>query len=107
MVSPLKLAAGVKFSVPSALIVTVPFGLEAAVTLSGSPSGSLSLPSTLMPVAAVSSLTVTAGAAWVPSSTASGASLTAVTSLMCTVATDETAPALSVTVKVTALTGPL
>ena len=91
----MKLAAGVKFSVPSGLIVTVPFGLEAAVTVSGSLSGSLSLPSTLMLFTAVSSFVVTAGASAVPLSTASGASFTGVTAIVAA-ADAETFPARSV-----------
>ena len=59
-----------KSRLPSGLIVTVPSGLLALVTVSGSPSASVSLPSTLMPVSGVSSL-VESG----PSSTAIGASL--------------------------------
>ena len=100
---PLTPDAGVKLMVPSGFTLTVPSaGLTVApVTLSGSPSGSLSLPSTLMLLTGVSYGVLAL------SGLATGASLTAVTSLMCTVATDETAPALSVTVKVTALTGPL
>ena len=54
VVAPMKPGAGVKLSVPSVLIVTVPFGLLAVVTVSGSPSTSVSLARTLMPSSTVS-----------------------------------------------------
>src|SRR5574343_897624 len=72
VVGPLKLAAGVKFSVPSGLMLTVPLGLLAAVTVSWSPSMSLSLLSTLMLFRAVSSLVLQG-----PSFTGSGLSFVA------------------------------
>ena len=45
---PVKFDVGVKLIVPSELIVTDPSGLDAAVTVNGSPSTSLSLPKTLV-----------------------------------------------------------
>ena len=74
VVGPLKSAFGVKSRLPSGLIVTVPSGLVADVTVSGSPSASVSLPSTSMPVSGVSS-SVESG----PSSTASGSVLVELT----------------------------
>ena len=72
----MKPAAGVKLSVPSALIVTVPSALVAFVTVSGSPSGSLSLPRTLMLLSVSPARVVYAGAATLPSSVAIGDWLT-------------------------------
>ena len=67
---PLKFVFGVYFNVPSGLITTAPFTALAVVTVSGSPSGSLSLPSTLMLAIGVSSvveavLSVATGAGFV------------------------------------------
>ena len=45
---PLKLAFGVYVTVPSGLMATMPLGAVALVTVSGSPSGSLSFASTEM-----------------------------------------------------------
>ena len=88
---------------PSGLTVTVPCaGLTLApLTLSTSPSGSLSLPSTLMLAIGVSKGVLAL------SGPATGASLTGVTLLMVTLAAEELAPALSVTMKLTGSTGPL
>src|SRR4051812_15331952 len=71
---PLKNAAELNVSVPSGLIATVPCaaGTVAAITVSGSPSGSLSLARTLM-MRGVPSV------ALVASFTAIGASFTGVT----------------------------
>ncbi|TYC51579.1 hypothetical protein ETQ85_24215 [Zoogloea oleivorans] len=71
---PLTLGAGVKVSVPSGLMVTVPLvgSTLAELTVRGSPSGSLSLPSTVK-VTGVSSGVL------LVSAMATGASLTAAT----------------------------
>ena len=55
VVGPLKFGLGVKVIVPSGLIVTVPFGELALVTVIKSPSGSLSFAKTAM-LTGVSSL---------------------------------------------------
>ena len=76
----MKFAAGVKLSVPLALIVTVPLGEVAAVTVKVLPSTSVSLARTVIgDEAPESSSTVRSGVAAVPSLTATGASLTGVT----------------------------
>ena len=92
--APVTPGAAVKVSVPSPLTTTLPSAADtvALVTVSGSLSASLSLPST-----------ATVTGAWATvlelSLTASGGSLTGVI-CNCTVAGAETAPSLSVTVKV-------
>ena len=97
---PLKFSAGVKLSVPSGLTVTVPWAALtlAAVTVSGSPSTSLSLPSTAMLATGV----LTGVLATSPA--AAGASLTAVTVRLTVAVEVPPLPSLMVYVK---LAGPL